>query len=57
VLDDALAGHERRNGRQPQPLDREPDLLPLVQDEEALLRDVMVGGLEQRRERDQAHEL
>ena len=43
--------------REAEALDHEADLLPLVEDEEVLLRDVVLGRHQHRLQRDEAHQL
>ena len=52
-----FSGTKGETEREAQALDHEADLLPLVEDEEALLRDVVLGGHQHRLEGDEAHEL
>ena len=52
-----FSGTKGVHRREAEPLDREADLLPLVEDEEVLLRDVVLGRHQHRLQRDEAHEL
>ena len=57
VFDHALLGKEGRDGPQAEPAAGQADLLPLVDDEQALGRDVVVGGHEQGLPGHEAHDL
>lgn len=57
ILDDLLLGIERDHTAEPQPVDGQAHLLILVEDKEVLFFHIVGGGLQNRRQGDQSHDL